>query len=947
MLSTSNVDQFRDLGAPASVWSALRALAAQFGGHDAILAPGRRALTFAALRDRIFALKDGLNRAGIGRGDRVAIVLPNGAEMAVCCVGTVACAVAAPLNPSYTADELRVYFARLRPKALITLRGYEGPVREVAKEFRVRVLDLEPEISSSAGTFTLSGGPLTTCGDPGWNTEDDLAYIVLTSGTTSQQKLVPVKQKQLLAYASGVRTFLEVGPADRTLLVMPLFHGAGLKSSCLIPLVNGCSLVCLPEFEVPAFYEAMDAFRPTWITAGYAFQKAILERAGEYHDIVQRSRLRFIRSGSGRLDPEVKAGLESVFGAPVIDVYSSSETGAIASSPMPPDKPKPGTVGHPMFNEVAIMRADGTLLGPDTEGEIVVRGPSVFEGYLDDPEANKAAFSDGWYRTGDLGRLDEDGFLTITGRAKEVINRGGEKISPREIETVIARHEAVLDVKAFGVPHASLGEEVVAAVVVRSGAPVAEEDLKGLAVKHLAGFKVPRRIFFRDAFPLGPTGKLDVRALIRDCQDILDADRRGTQGALSRDASATESAVCDLWREVLGEARVGTESDFSLLGGDSLKAVELLVSVERVFEVQLPAHALDGVASTVAKMAAEIDRLRDRQRIDCTGNAKAVAAESDRAASSSRETRPLLSASDVLDSLTLLGLAPVAWCLPRAAWSRVCAAIARTHILTRGSHAHAIDAALEELGVDLTSRELERQFFSGVYEDIVCTLREQLPFDGLPPICLIGEEHVGAARAAGRGAILWTCPSPFGGLMAKKALKAAGFDLVNLRSIIHPYSNTWFGMNVLNPIRTRVEDRYLLGTVALWDGEGLAGFQELRRHLDVNAVVTIAANAQEGVPYEMPFLGGTLGLSLGAPMLAALHDAPLLPVFTSVDESGGFEIVVGPRIQVAPRGGPGETARALAQKYAGALADHLRRHPVAWRGWFSRSIWRPSVESGR
>jgi oxalate---CoA ligase len=947
MLSTSNVDQFRDSGVPATVWSAFCASAAQFGGHEAILAPGRRALTFAGLRDRVFALKGDLNRAGIGRGDRVAIVLPNGAEMAVCCVGTVTCAVAAPLNPSYTADELRLYFTRLRPKALITLRGLEGPAREVASEFQVQVLDLEPELSSSAGTFRLSGGAVTSRGDPDWNAEDDLAYIVLTSGTTSHQKLVPVKQKQLLAYASGVRSSLEVGPADRTLLVMPLFHGAGLKSSCLIPLINGCSLVCLPEFEVTAFFEAMDAFRPTWITAGYAFQRAILERAGEYRDIVQRSRLRFIRSGSGRLDPEVKEGLESAFGTPVIDVYSSSETGAIASSPMPPDKSKPGTVGRPIFNEVAIMRADGTLLGPEGEGEIVVRGPSVFEGYLDDPEANKAAFVDGWYRTGDLGRLDEDGFLTITGRATEVINRGGEKISPREIEAVIARHDTVLDVKAFGVPHSSLGEEVAAAVVLRAGAPVAEEVLKKLALNHLAGFKVPRRIFFRDAFPLGPTKKLDVRALIRECQDILDAERRVTQGASSRDASATESAVCDVWREVLGEPGVGIETDYSLLGGDSLKAVELLISVERAFGVELPAHALNGEASTVAKMAAEIDRLREGQRIDRGGAVESGATALSRAASSSHGTRSLLSGSDVFGSLTLLGLAPIAWFLPRVAWSRVCTVIARAHILTRGSHAGAIDAALEELGVDLTSRELERRFLSAVYEDIVCTLREQLPVDWQPSIRLIGEEHLRAARAAGRGAILWTCPSPFGGLVAKKALKAAGFDLVNLRSTIHPYSNTCFGMNVLNPLRTRVEGRYLHSTVALRDGEGLAGFQELRRNLAVNAVVTIAANAQEGVPYELPFLGGTLGLSLGAPMLAVLHEAPLLPVFTGRDESGAFEVVVGQCIQVAPRGSLGETARALAQEYTGALTEHLRRNPTAWRGWFSRTIWNPYLESAR
>lgn len=255
--------------------------------------------------------------------------------------------------------------------------------------------------------------------------------------------------------------------------------------------------------------------------------------------------------------------------------------------------------------------------------------------------------------------------------------------------------------------------------------------------------------------------------------------------------------------------------------------------------------------------------------------------------------------------------------------------------------AEELEEALTRLNVQLTSDELQRRFLSGVYQDIVMTLREHLPVAWRPAIRLLGVEHIDAARAAGRGAVLWSCPSPFGGLISKKALKAAGVELVNLRSSIHPYSGTWFGMKMLNPVRTRIEDRYLAGTVTFEGAEGLGALQELRRHLEANTVITIAANGSEGTPFEMPFLGGTLKLSLGAPTLAALQGAPLLPVFTAADGAGGFEVIVGPPVEAKSHGYAGETARELARAYAKILEAHLRRHPAEWRGWFMRHTWSP------
>jgi lauroyl/myristoyl acyltransferase/acyl carrier protein len=582
------------------------------------------------------------------------------------------------------------------------------------------------------------------------------------------------------------------------------------------------------------------------------------------------------------------------------------------------------------------MGSGRTLLGTDEEGEIVVRGPSVFEGYLDDPEANAAAFVDGWYRTGDLGRLDADGFLTITGRVKEVINRGGEKISPREVESVIADHRAVRDVKTFGISHPSLGEEVAAAVVLRDGASASEADLKAFAAGRLADFKVPRRIFFRNAFPLGASRKLDVRTLIRECEEILKAERTRPAPGLERPLSPTEAVVRDLWRKALADDQVGVEDDFFLRGGDSLKAVELLVSLEQAFAVALPVGAMYAGAATVAKMAAEIDRLRagrERLREDRWVGASTTGPNPD--------VRPVFRFTDLLTSLTLLGLAPVAWLLPRTAWPGVCGALARAHVALRNLPGEKFEDALKRLEVQLTSKELQRRFLSSVYEDIVITLREHLPIAWRPTIRVRGAEYISAARAAGRGTVLWSCPSAFSGLIPKKALKAAGVELINLRSAIHPYSGSSFGMKLLNPVRTRIEDRYLAGTVILEGADGLGALQELRGHLEANAVITIAANGSEGTPFEVPFLGGTLKLSLGAPTLAALQGAPLLPVFTVTDGGGGFDVIVGPPVEADSRGYPGETARELTRGYARVLEAHLRRYPAEWRGWFMRHTWSP------
>jgi acyl-CoA synthetase (AMP-forming)/AMP-acid ligase II/lauroyl/myristoyl acyltransferase/acyl carrier protein len=924
-----------------NLWSAFGALEARLAAHEAILAPGRDPLTFAGLRERIATIRTDLNRLGLGHGDPIAIASRSGADPLVCCLGVMACAVAAPIDPAAPAGELRSYFSRIRPKALIIAAGSASPARDAARAQGVRIIELSGNASARAGMFTLVGDPAPGA-DTRWNAGDDVSLLLLTSGTTSRPKIVPQKQRHLLAYTRNVNTLFGYGPADRTLHLMPLFHGAGLKSSLLVPLMNGASIVCVDGFETSSFFAHLDRYRPTVITAGYAFHKAILEGVDAHRRIVERSRLRFLRSGTGRLDPAVRCGLEAAFGAPVLEQYSMSETGAIACTPMLAPQGKPGSVGRPIGNEVAIRGDDGRFLGADEDGEIVVRGPSVFDGYLDDPDANAAAFVDGWFRTGDLGRLDADGFLTLSGRVKDVINRGGQKISPHEVETCIARHDAVAEVKVFGLPHESLGEEVAAAVVLRDGAPVTEAALNAFVRTHLVDVKVPRRIFVRHALPSLPSGKPDVRRLVNECVAQLDTERTEAKQSAPRALHATEAAVLALWRKSLKVEYVGPDDNFFLLGGDSLQAAELLDSLERASGVRLPARALYDCASTVSAMAAEIERRRAVADGDAANARVQASVPAGIGPASTPPSRPMFGAADLGIALTLIGLAPVAWLPPSKAWPAACRVLARAHLGLRGMRASNLEAALAMLDVPLTAPELERKLLADVYADVLMTLREHLPLVRSPAIHLHGVENLRAARARGAGAVLWTCPSASGGLIAKRALAAAGFPLVNLRSAVHPYSGTRFGMKVLNPIRTRIEDRYREHTVLVEDDAPIA-FEALRAHLDANAIVTIAANGAEGTPFAMPFLGGTLKLSLGAPMLAALSNAPLLPLFTVSGEDGAFEVIVGTPVEARAGDDPGERARSLAQAYAASLETHVKRHPTQWRGWLMRHTWSPGI----
>ena len=474
----------------------------------AIGAPDREAMTHGELRALCETTVISLNAMGIGRGDRVAMVLPNGPEMAACFIAVACGATTAPLNPAYRAEEFEFYLSDLNAKALVMPEGMESPALAVAEARGIPVVRLVP--GKKAGNFTLKGttgtGPAPT---GGFAEEGDIALVLHTSGTTSRPKIVPLAHINVTASAYHIGSTLALREEDVCLNIMPLFHIHGLIAATLSSIAAGASVVCTPGFNALKFFSWFEEANPTWYTAVPTMHQAILTRADRNSDIIKKGRLRLIRSSSSSLPPQVMEALEKTFSVPVIESYGMTEAAhQMASNPLPPRQRFSGCVGIAAGPDVAIMDEGGKLLPAGELGEIVIRGRNVTAGYEANPDANAKAFTNGWFRTGDQGVMDEKGYLRLTGRLKELINRGGEKISPLEIDTVIMDHPAVAQVVTFGMPHDKLGEDVAAAVVLREGAACDERELRAFVGSRVADFKVPRKIVFLTEIPKGATGKL-------------------------------------------------------------------------------------------------------------------------------------------------------------------------------------------------------------------------------------------------------------------------------------------------------------------------------------------------------------------------------------------------------------------------------------------------------
>ncbi|KAK4104527.1 acetyl-CoA synthetase-like protein [Parathielavia hyrcaniae] len=489
-------------------------------GSVAVIVPSRpQALTVAyrELVAEVASFQQKLAAIGIAQGSPVSIATVNSYEFIVSFLAASwQRAIAAPLNPAYKQDEFEFYIEDVKSAIVLVPRGaYQtgSPAVKAAQKFNAAIAECYWDAANSEVALDLKepgqlqGRPK----QPVLNPEpEDVALVLHTSGTTSRPKVVPLSHHNLTRTMHNIQQTYQLTPADRTMLVMPLFHVHGLLCSLLAPLLSGGSMVVPPKFSATDFWPDFIAHAATWYTAVPTIHQILLRHPAP--DPLPA--IRFIRSCSSPLSPTVFHLLEETYKAPVLEAYAMTEAAhQMTSNPLPSvGKRKPGTVGVGQGVEVTILDEAGLPVAPGADGEICIKGENVTCGYLNNPEANASAFTaDGWFRTGDQGRLDGDGYLVITGRLKELINKGGEKISPIELDNVLARHPAVAEAVSFAVPDELYGQDVGVAVVLKGGVGLAEEELKRWVAEKLARFKTPKKVYFTDVMPKTATGKIQRR----------------------------------------------------------------------------------------------------------------------------------------------------------------------------------------------------------------------------------------------------------------------------------------------------------------------------------------------------------------------------------------------------------------------------------------------------
>mmetsp|Transcript_7146 Transcript_7146/g.21793 ORF Transcript_7146/g.21793 Transcript_7146/m.21793 type:complete len:518 (-) Transcript_7146:99-1652(-) len=476
-------------------------------------------LSHSELQAAIAALKESLTAAGLRKGDVVSIVLSNSIEFVASFLATTAVgAVAAPLNATYTADEFKFYFEDANTKVVIVDR--ESKPENAAKaaaaigrpvwQVSLSGKDVKLTAPESLQQDDTESTSAVTC-EP-----DDVALFLHTSGTTSRPKGVPLTHKNLCISIRNISQTYMLSSDDTTMLVMPLFHVHGLMCALLSSLAAQGHVV-IPaggKFSASKFWNDVRRMNVTWYTAVPTIHQILLARSDTDFpsDDTPRPQLRFIRSCSSALAPATLEKLEATFKSKVLEAYAMTEAAhQMCSNPLHGER-RPGTVGKGTNVDVATLSSSNEVLPPGTVGEVCIKGENVTKGYLNNPEANEAAFAGGWFHTGDQGLLSEDGYLTLTGRIKELINRGGEKISPLEVDAALLAHPAVAEAVSFGAPDPKYGEEVNAAIVVKTGADApAENDLQKFCAARIASFKVPKRFFFDESLPRTATGKIQRR----------------------------------------------------------------------------------------------------------------------------------------------------------------------------------------------------------------------------------------------------------------------------------------------------------------------------------------------------------------------------------------------------------------------------------------------------
>jgi len=577
----------------------------------AIAGRNRKDMSYGELARLTDGIAAQLQHAGFGRDSRLAVVHRGGAEALTTVLGVVKRSIAVPISNEYSAQEFGNHFDACGVEAVIVDARVDGPVRGAARAAGIRVIEVrQGRDADPAGHVTLDlpsprdHVPATPA------RADDIAFVFGTSGTTRASKLVPLRHRHMVSRAESTALLHELTKDDRCFNQNRLFLCSGISNSCTSLFAGGC--VVHPDergpFDLRAFIDDLTTLRPTWYVASYNFNIGVYQALKRDASAVAGHALRFIRATSGPLNPDIVTGLERIFAVPVIEAYSSTESGRICGNPLPPRQRKLGSVGRPIaHSEVSLVDDLGHPVKQGEQGEVVVRGGNVFDGYERNPTANEEAFFGDWYRTGDVGVFDEDGYLRLVGRIKEMINRGGQKISPIDVDAALVAHPEIADAAAFAVPHPMLGEVVAAAVVLVPNSQLSDRDITAFLRDRIEPVKLPRTFVFVEQIPRGPSGKARRSELVKLFETFGPTSQSARGPRTDEMATATEAKLTELWQWLLQKDGLGPSDDFFLAGGDSLAATQLVLAANELFDVELTIDLIFSDASTIRTMAAMID----------------------------------------------------------------------------------------------------------------------------------------------------------------------------------------------------------------------------------------------------------------------------------------------------------------------------------------------------
>jgi acyl-CoA synthetase (AMP-forming)/AMP-acid ligase II/acyl carrier protein len=598
-----------------SIFAVIENIARGHPKNASLVDDEKERVSYGELLEHIEQFQSQLSSVGVTRSSRIAIVVPNGIDMAAVLLATTCTAVAVPLNPNNSKAEFRSYFEDIGVTHLIVLSGSSPTAREVAIEKEIPIFEISKgrrlilpnhEIGSKASQWTKPN-------------RDDIAIILLTSGSTGRPKKVPLSHGNICVSAADVCATLQLSETDICLCMWEQFHIGGLVDLLLAPLAVGGQIVCTRGFNVDNFFRIMESHKPTWFQGVPAALYPLSVRAKTIKP-AKFSSLRFIRSVASALDPKLMQDIEELFDVPVVQTFGMTEAAPlITTNPLPPGERKAGSVGKSCGPEIRIEGPDGEILPLGEIGEVVIRGPNVFRGYEDNPEANAKSFRNGWFRTGDTGLMDDEGYLFLRGRIKELINRGGEKIGPFEVEEALLQHPAIAQAAVFSVTHKTLGEDIAAAVVLKADQALDITTLRLFLFELLSPFKVPSQIAFRKTLPLNPVGKVDKLNLVKELEERNREEN--LKAKYSKPRHGLDQFLVEVWaRELdIGMNSFGIDDNFSNLGGDSLSSLQILDFIEDRFSISIPEQAAQTFL-TIRAMSDGLDELGvSPQELDAKG----------------------------------------------------------------------------------------------------------------------------------------------------------------------------------------------------------------------------------------------------------------------------------------------------------------------------------------